>query len=80
MFLFARWISTCYADTRLDKNGKCEYDKDFDTDSALSVLNSESGTWWRRKLEHFNEVIYTKYTKNKTVKDTVAFLTKEGKP
>jgi len=27
MFLFARWISSCYADTHLDAKGKCEQDE-----------------------------------------------------
>jgi len=59
MFLFARWISTCYADTELN---------------GLSVLNAESGYWWRDKLEYFNNVVYPNYLENKTVKDTKKFL------
>lgn len=53
MFLFARWISTCYEDT---------------------VLNTESGYWWRDRLEYFNDVVYPNYLENKTVEDTEKFL------
>ena len=36
VLLFARWISVCYADTELN---------------GLSVLNAESGAWWKKQLE-----------------------------
>ena len=60
MFLFARWMSTCYADT-------CDVNR-------LSVLNTESGEWWKEKLEHFNETVYPNYVENGTVTDTEEYL------
>ena len=59
MFLFARWISTCCADVHID---------------GMSVLNKESGEWWKKQLEYFNETVYPNYLENKTVEDTKKFL------
>lgn len=61
MFLFARWISTCYADTEVD---------------GLSVLNAESGEWWKSQLNYFNEMVYPNYVENGTVEDTKEYLNK----
>jgi hypothetical protein len=60
MFLFARWMSTCYADT-------VEVGR-------TSVLNTESGEWWKEQLDHFNEKVYPNYIKNGTVEDTEEYL------
>jgi hypothetical protein len=78
MFLFARWISTCYADSHLDNNMKSEADEGFKSDVAISVLNRESGYWYKKQLQHFNTVVYPNYIKNGTVKDTKQFLDDEN--
>ena len=64
MFLFARWISMCYADAR---------NSNLDGISA-SVLNTEDGVWWRKQLKHFNEVVYPEQIKNGSVGETKEFL------
>lgn len=74
MFLFARWIATCYADTHLDENMKCEQDKGFDPNTAISVLNSETGYWYIEQLKYFNDTVYPNYIKTGTVKGTKLFL------
>jgi len=74
MFLFARWIATCYADTHLDEKMKCEHDEGFDESDSISVLNRETGRWYKKQLKHFNKVVYPNYIKNKTVKVTKEFL------
>lgn len=61
MFLFSRWISVSYADTRDRKYG-------------ISVLNTENGNWYKDKLNYFNEKIYPEYVKNGTVDQTIEFL------
>ena len=63
MFLFARWMADCYADTRENK-------------SSLSILNIEDGHWYKNRLNHFNEVVYPNYKKNGIVKETIEFLKK----
>lgn len=78
MFLFARWISTCYADSHLDENMKCEHDVGFNPGEAISVLNRESGFWWQEQLEHFEKVVYPNYIKNGSVDNVKKFL-KNGK-
>ena len=74
MFLFARWISTCYADTHLDSNLKCEHDKGFNGSEAISVLNRETGYWYKEQLKHFNDVVYPNYIENGTVENTKQFF------
>jgi hypothetical protein len=74
MFLFARWISTCYADTHLDRNKRCEHDEGFDHTDAISVLNREDGYWYKDQIKHFNDVVYPNYIKNGSVDDTKKFL------
>lgn len=74
MFLFARWIATCYADTHLDENKKCESDKGFNSKNKISVLNRENGYWYKKQLKHFNDVVYPNYIENGTVKNTKQFL------
>lgn len=74
MFLFARWISTCYADTHLDSNMKSENDLGFNPKSAISVLNRESGNWYKKQLIHFNNTVYPNYVANGTVNNTEEFL------
>lgn len=58
-FLFARWISMCYADTKVD---------------GISVLNLEKGQWYKEQLQHFNEVVYPNMKKSGTVTETRSFL------
>ena len=74
MFLFARWISTCYAYEHMDENNRSQYDEGYDRSIAISVLNREDGSWWRDKLRHFNSVVYPNYLKNGSVKNTELFL------
>ena len=74
MFLFARWISTCYADTHLDSNKRCEHDMGFDPTDAISVLNREDGYWYKEQLKHFNDVVYPNYIKNGSVDDAKKFF------
>jgi len=63
MFLFARWMATCYAETTLNN-----------LPEELSVLNIESGTWWKERLKYFNNIVYPNYLINKTVEKTSNFL------
>ena len=74
MFLFARWLATCYADSHLDNNMKCEHDEGFKSSESISVLNRESGIWYKMQLKHFNEIIYPNYIKNGTVENAKQFL------
>ena len=67
MFLFARWLATCYADSHLDEEKKCEHDIGFDYNNAISVLNREDGYWYKKQLKHFNDIVYPNYIKNKSV-------------
>ena len=61
MFLFARWISTCYADEHLDEEMRYNDNQDFNELTSMSVLNREKGDWWKERLKHFNEVIYPNF-------------------
>ena len=74
MFLFARWISTCYADDYLDENMKHTSDPEFDKSTAMCILNRESGYWWKEQLNHFNNVVYPNCIKYGIVKNTKQFL------
>ena len=58
MFLFARWISTCYADEHLDDKMRYTDNPEFDSSTAMSVLNREDGKWWKGQLEYFEMEIY----------------------
>ena len=58
MFLFARWIATCYADEHLDEKMRYSDNEDFDSSTAISVLNRETGYWYKEQLKHFNDVVY----------------------
>ena len=58
-FLFARWLAMNYADTQTD---------------GLSVLNKETGYWYRDQLKHFNEIVYPNLKENGTVSETRSFL------
>lgn len=78
MFLFARWMATCYADEHVDSNMISQYNDRFNTNEAMSVLNRESGYWWKNKLEYFNEIVYPNYLKNGSVKNTEEFLSDIG--
>ena len=61
MFLFARWIAMCYADTQIE---------------GISVLNKEDGHWYKETLNYFNETIYPEYLKNGVAEETRKFLEK----
>lgn len=74
MFLFARWIATCYADTHLDENMKSEHDQGFNSSEAMSVLNRKTGYWYMEQLKHFNDVVYLNYIKNGTVENANKFF------
>lgn len=45
MFMFARWVSTCYADDHIDEK-KILVTPDHP--EAMSVLNREDGEWWKK--------------------------------
>lgn len=79
MFLFARWISTCYADTHLDGNMKSEHDEGFKPEDSISVLNRESGAWYKKQLKHFNEIVFPNYVKNGSFNSAKEFLFPEPK-
>lgn len=74
MFLFARWLATCYADTHMDSEFRSEGDEGFNPSDAISTLNRETGVWYKEKLKHFNEVVWPNYKKNGTVLFTENFL------
>ena len=74
MFLFARWIATCYADEHLDDKMRYIDNEDFDATTAMSVLNRESGNWYKEQLKHFNDVVYPNYVKNGSVDNAKAFF------
>lgn len=76
MFLFARWISTCYADELLDSKMRYTTNEDFDRTTAMSALNRESGEWWKEQLKYFNMVVYPNYIKNGSAQNCKEFLEK----
>ncbi len=78
MFLFARWIATCYADEHMDNNGKSQHDYGYNPVEAMSVLNRESGFWWQDQLEHFEKVIYPNLLKNGGVANVKDFLNQKS--
>ena len=39
-----------------------------------SLLNAQSGYWWKERLLWFNLKIYPEYIRNDTVKETKEFL------
>lgn len=79
MFLFARWIATCYADTHLDSNMKSEHDEGFKKEESISVLNREDGQWYKKQLEFFNQKIFPVYIKNGNYNSTKELLFPEDK-
>lgn len=74
MFLFARWISICYADEHLDDKMRYTDNIDFDKTKSMSVLNRETGEWYKEQLKHFNKIVLPNYLKNGTFKDSKEFL------
>lgn len=74
MYLFARWIATCYADEHLDAEMRYVDNEYFDESSAMSVLNRNNGDWYKEKLSYFNNVVYPNYIKNGVVDHTKIFL------
>lgn len=41
-----------------------------------NTLNTESGEWWKERLQDFNENVYPNYIENGTVEDTEEYLNK----
>lgn len=74
MFLFARWIASCYADAYIDEKMRYSDNVDFDSKTAISVLIRETGYWYKEQLKHFNDVVYPNYIKNGTVDNAKAFF------
>ena len=74
MFLFARWLSTCYADELMDSNGKTTCDCGFDRSTAISVLNRANGGWYKSMLKHFNDKVYPKMIMDGSIKEVEKFL------
>ena len=74
MFLFARWIATCYADEHCDSNMISQHEVGFSYHDSLSVLNRENGAWWKKQLEHFENVVYPNYMANGSVKNAHEFF------
>lgn len=65
--LFARWLSTCFADEHLDKQGRHSSQEGFAGD-FLSVLNMKDSLWYLKQLEYFNKTVLPNYKKNGTYK------------
>ncbi len=57
MFLFTRWVATCYSD----------------------ILNTESGEWYKKQINHFNNVVYPNYIENGVVEETKKYLKSKSK-
>ena len=76
MFMFSRWIASCYADTLIDDKKRTIMDIGFKPKNALSVLLKEDGKWYKKQIKHFNEVVLPNYIKNGTAKDAVKFFAK----
>ena len=74
MFLFARWISTSYADEHIDLKGRSQYDENFDSQNYMSALNMKDGYWWAEKLQFFNKQVLPNYKDSGVVKETAEFL------
>ena len=72
--LFARWISTCYADTHIDENHIDQHTEGHNPSTALSVLNREDGNWWKKQLEYFEKVVLPNYKANGSFQDAQSFL------
>ena len=77
MFLFARWVSTVYADDHLDDDMNHQSSPNFNPTEGMSVLNRESGLWWKEQLDHFNTIVYPNYIENGSVKSAKEFLSKK---
>lgn len=78
MFLFARWIATCYADEHCDNKMISQHEPEFDGSEAMSVLNRESGFWWQDQLKHFENVVYPNLLKNGSVANAEDFLNQKS--
>ena len=76
MFLFSRWLATCYADEHVDGDMKSQHDFGYNSYDSMSVLNRETGYWYMDQIKHFNKVVYPNYIKNGAVKDATEFLNK----
>jgi hypothetical protein len=74
MYLFVRWISTCYADIKIDNKGKSSNDLGFDNSDALSLLNVKDGYWYKEQIKYFKNIVYPNLIKNGSVDDAKNFL------
>jgi len=74
MFLFARWMATCYADEHCDEKMVDQHTPGFDPSTAMCVLNREKGQWWKDQLEHFEKVVYPNMRKNGSAFESYKFL------
>jgi len=73
-FLFARWLATCYADELMDANMCHSATVGYDPSTALSVLNRESGHWYKERLDYFNKNVYPEYEANGSTEKIARFL------
>ena len=74
MFLFARWMATCYADEHCDDKMVDEHTPEFNPEESMCVLNRESGEWWKKQLKHFEDTVYPNHLKNGSVENAFKFL------
>ena len=74
MFLFARWMATCYADEHCDDKMVSQHEPEFNPSESMCVLNRESGKWWKERLDDFEKVVYPNYMKNGSALDAYKFL------
>ena len=80
MFLFARWMATCYADEHIDEKMRHTSVEGYDQSTEMSVLNRESVEWWKKQLQYFNEEVYPNYIKNGSVDNAMEFFDKKSSP
>ena len=80
MFLFARWMATCYADEHCDDKMVSQHEPEFNPSESMCVLNREKGEWWKEQLEHFETVVFPNYVRNGSAENAYKFLeVKENK-
>lgn len=74
LVLFARWMAICYADEHIDDQGTHQAEPDYDRTTGMSVLNRESGEWYKKQVNYFEEVVFPNYIKNGSYEDHKKFL------
>jgi len=74
MYLFARWIASCYADEHLDEKMRYSDNVDYDSTTERSVLNRQTGNWYKKQLKFFNTVVYPNYIQNGSVDEAIKFI------